>query len=146
MLEVSLSMVAAFAAYTFYAIVGDEIAANRSSQQVSNKTLTHVDEAPAVILSTIPTPKSIPKPKTNTRKPKAKLTEKAATTPDPLAIAADAILAYLAANGSVTINKLIKEIPSDKETVVLAAEKLISDKSAISLKRGGHPAIGPIVS
>jgi hypothetical protein len=146
MLEISLSLVAAFAAYTFYAIVGDEIAANRSSKKVSYKKLTNVEEAPSVNSSTIPTPKSTPKPKTSTKKPKTKPTEKVATAPDPIAIAADAILAYLSANGSVTINKLIKEIPSDKETVVLAAEKLISDKSALSLKRGGHPAIGPIVS
>ncbi|MBK8815674.1 MAG: hypothetical protein IPN42_09315 [Methylococcaceae bacterium] len=146
MLEISLSMVAAFAAYTFYAIVGDEIAANRSSKQVSYKNITKAEEAPSVNRSTIPTPKSTSKPKTNTRKPKAKLTEKAATTPDPVAIASDAILAYLSANGSITINKLIKEIPSDKESVVLAVEKLISNKSAISLKRGGHPAIGPIAS
>ncbi len=131
-------MVATFAAYTIYAIAGDEIRAHRSTKQNSGNKPT-IAVRPKEKNTTIEPPlKPASKPKANPRKTKSIKTEKPA---DPIAITSDAILAYLSANGSATITKLAKELQTDKTTVMLAAEKLFNEKLASSVKRGGHPAI-----
>jgi hypothetical protein len=140
MLEISLSMVAAFAAYTAYAIVGDEIIANRSTKQHADKKPSLIAEPKDENTPSVPISKPAPKPKASPRKTKAIKTEKPT---DPIIIASDVILAYLSVNGPVTITKLAKELQTDKATVMLAAEKLINEKSALSIKRGGYPAISP---
>lgn len=132
MLEASLSMVVAFAAYTFYTIAGDEIRANRTTMHIGKKVLTTAHK--------VKNTTTAPKPKTGPRKAKA---IKAKDFPDPVAVTSDAILVYLSANGSVTYAKLSKELQTDKATVMLAAEKLIKEKAALAIKRGGHPAIAP---
>lgn len=139
MLEASLSMVVAFAAYTFYTIAGDEIRANRTTMHIGKKLLPEAkpnDEKVAKVKNA----KTAPKPKTSSREAKA---IKAKDFPDPVAVTSDAILVYLSANGSVTYAKLSKELQTDKATVMLAAEKLIKEKAALAIKRGGHPAIAP---
>jgi len=182
MLEVTLSLVVAFAAYAFYAIASNKKSIAQQPQQHPDKApetiATVAVEAPKAVKKASPpkpkaqkplqtagnkpetvatvaveTPKAVekvspPKPKAA---PKPKATPKKATVkpaakpaePDPVDIAASAILAYLAANGPVTINKLIKDTKLDNGTVGLATEKLINDKTAVAIKRGGHPGIAP---
>ena len=137
MLEPSLSMVVAFAAYTFYTIAGDEIRANQAikhtGKKLSAETKPKDEKAPSIQV-TMTAPKPSPK--------KTKAVKKESPE-EPITIASNAILAYLTANGPVTVTKLIKELQTDKATVMLAVEKLINEKSALSIKRGGHPAIAP---
>jgi hypothetical protein len=137
MLETSLSMVVAFAAYTFYTIAGDEIRANRATKLTGKRLLTETSTKDEKALSARTT-KPTPKPKANPTKARAVKIEKPA---GPATVTSDAILAYLSANGPVTITKLSKELQTDKATVMLAAEKLINGKLAFSIKRGGYPAI-----
>ena len=131
MLETSLSLVAAFAVFTFYAIAGDEIRKNRTTK--SSKKF---------VKETLPKEQ---KPKIRTSKPKASPGKTKAIKPQKVAApentTSDAILAYLTANGPVTITKLTKALQADEATVMSAAEKLIKQKSAVSIKRGGYPAI-----
>ncbi len=133
MLETSLSMVVAFAAYTFYTIAGDEIRANRTTKPTGKRLLAETQ------------PKDEKALRVRTTKPKASPTKaravKTAKPAGPATVTSDAILAYLSANGHVTITKLSQELQMDKATVLLAAEKLINGKLALSIKRGGHPAI-----
>jgi hypothetical protein len=139
MLETSLSIVVAFAAFTFYTIAGDEIRSNwaikHNGKKLPTETKPKNEKEPSVQLT-----KLAPKPKTRPKKTRAIKTEKPA---DPIYITSDAILAYLTANGPVTLTKLTKELKTDKATIMLAAEKLINEKSALSIKRGGYPAIAP---
>ncbi len=180
MLEISLTGVAAFAAYTFYAITSDLKAtkqpaiqnidkapetaatvaveapkavekvsppkpkAQKPVQTVGNKPETAATvavEAPkAVEKVSTPMPKAAQKPKAAPKKATAKPAAKPAE-PDPVEIAANAILAFVTANGPVTLNKLIKDTKLEKGTVELATEKLINDKTAVAIKRGGQPSI-----
>lgn len=139
MLETSLSIVVAFAAYTFYTIAGDEIRANRAATHLGKKLMTEA-KPKGETAQKVKNTTTVPKPKTSPRKAKA---VKAENLPDPVAVTSDAILMYLSANGSVTYAKLSKELQTDKATVMLAAEKLIKEKAALAIKRGGHPAIAP---
>lgn len=137
MLETSLSMVVAFVAYTFYTIAGDEIRANRTTKHTGKRLLTDTKPKDEKALS-VRTTKPASKPKASPTKARAAKIEKPA---GPATVTSDAILAYLSANGPVTITKLSKELQMDKATVILAAEKLINGKLALSIKRGGYPAI-----
>jgi hypothetical protein len=137
MLEASLSMVVAFAAYTFYTIAGDEIRANRAATHLGKKLMTEA-KPKGETAQKVKNTKTVPKPKTSPRKAKA---VKAEESSGLVAVTSDAILVYLSANGSVTLTKLGKELQTDKATVMLAAEKLIKEKAALSIKRGGYPAI-----
>ncbi len=137
MLETSLSIVVAFAAYIFYTIAGDEIRANRAIKQTGKKLSTETKLKNEKALN-VQLTKTAPKPKTSPKKTKAVQSEKPA---DPITITSKAILAYLTTNGPVTVTKLAKELQTDKATVMLAVDKLIKEKSALSIKRGGHPAI-----
>ncbi len=140
MLELSLSLVAGFAAYTAYVIVGDEIKNNRAIRK--NTGLAQ----PLIIDSSI---KKSPKPRTAAASSRQKTTSKntppsktkTITDSDPIAIGAEGILAYLNKNGPATLSKLAKELKSDNATVLLATEKLVNDKKAVAIKRGGHPAL-----
>jgi hypothetical protein len=131
MLETSLSLVAAFAVFIFYAIAGDEIRKNRTKPSGKKN-----------VKETLPKEQ-----KTNTRttKPKASPVKtkviKSQKVAAPESATSDAILAYLTANGPVTITKLTKALQTDEATVKSATEKLIKQKSAVSIKRGGYPAI-----
>jgi hypothetical protein len=140
MLEISLSMVAAFAAFAFYTIAGDEIRASRAIKNTGKKQSTETkaknEKAPTVQVKKTAS-KAKPSSPKKTREIK---TEKPA---DLVSITADSILAYLTANGSVTVTKLTKELQTDKAIVMSAVEKLINEKSALSIKRGGYPAIAP---
>jgi hypothetical protein len=75
MLETSLSLVGAFAAYTFYAIAGDEIRANRTAKFDGKRQLTETKsqdkKAPKAKSS-----RKTSKPKTSPKKTKAVKTEK----------------------------------------------------------------------
>jgi hypothetical protein len=133
-----LSMVVAFAAYTFYTIAGDEIRANRTTKHIGKRLLTETQPNGEKALSARTT-KPTPKPKASPTKARAVKIEKPAGR--PATVTSDTILAYLSANGPVTITKLSKELQMDKATVMLAAEKLINGKLAFSIKRGGYPAI-----
>jgi hypothetical protein len=139
MIEASLSLVVGFAAYTAYVIVGDEIRANRAKPQ------------PALKPSVSPKPSgkpaaTAPKPVApSSAKPmpsKAKLKPiKASASGDPIANISKAIMANLTKNGPATLSKLSKELKVEQATMRLAAEKLIYDKKATSIIRGGHPAL-----
>jgi hypothetical protein len=139
MLEISLSLVAGFAAYTVYAIAGDEIRANRTKQQTALKR--PVPPKPLgkpVAKTTKPAAKSLAKPKASKPKPKPK---KAKTPTDPIAITAKAIMANLTKNGPATLAKLGKELNTDEATLRLAADKLVKGKKLTPTKRGGYPAL-----
>lgn len=140
MLELSLSAVAAFAAYTLYAIVGDEIRANKSTKQNTGGQRSIAAASTTDITASAPSTK----PKSATpKKARATKTEKPV---DQIAATTEAILAYLSTKGPVTITNLTKELKMDKAAVTLAVEKLIAEKSALSIKRGGYPAIAPITN
>jgi hypothetical protein len=155
MLEISLSAVAAFAAYTFYAITSDLKAAKQPTikdfdiapETVGAVKMPKVDaEASTPMPTAAPKQKAAPKPKAAASKPKAAKAEKPTKAPDPVDMASATILAYLSANGAVTLGKLAKDIPSDKDTLMKAAEKLISENAVVSVKRGGHPGIAPVAN
>lgn len=138
MLEISLTLVAGFAAYTAYVIAGDEIRANRTQpktalrQPVSPKSPTKpVAKAPKPVAAA-----SSAKP--NPRKPNP---VKAKTATDPIASTAKAIMANLTKYGPLTVAKLAKELNADEAALLLATEKLVNDKQVTSIKRGGHPAL-----
>lgn len=131
MIEASLSLVVGFAAYTAYVIVGDEIRANRAKPQPALKP----SGKPA---ATAPKPVAPSSAKPSSNKPKS---VKAKTPADPIANTAKAIMANLTKNGPTTVAKLSKELKVEQATMRLAAEKLIYDKKATSIIRGGHPAL-----
>lgn len=139
MLEISISLVAGFAAYTAYVIVGDEIRANRAKPQPALK-LPVSPKPSGKPAATAPKPvaPSSAKPMPSKAKPKP---IKASTPADPIANTAKAIMANLTKNGPTTVAKLSKELKVDQATMRLAAEKLINDKKVTSIKRGGHPAL-----
>lgn len=149
MLEISLSAVAAFAAYTFYAITSD-------LKVTKQPTIKDFDIAPETVgavkmpkvdaEASTPRPAAAPKQKAAASKPKAAKAEKPTKAPDPVDMASATILAYLSANGAVTLGKLAKDIPSDKDTLMKAAEKLISQNAVVLVKRGGHPGIAPVAN
>jgi len=140
MLELSLSMVAAFAAFTVYAIAGDEIRSSRSTPQPTSKKTVISSRSKGGKPAAVRTTKPVAKPKANNRKAKAIKTEQLT---DSLTNTSNAILAYLSTKGSVTITNLAKELKTDKAIVAAAADKLIAEKLALSGKRGGYPAIAP---
>lgn len=155
MLEISLSAVAAYAAYTFYAITSDLKAAKQPTIKdidIAPETVGAVKMPKVDIEASIPRPtaapkqKTAPKPKATASKPTAAKTAKATKAPDPVDMASETILAYLSTNGAVTLSKLAKDIPSDKDTLMKAAEKLISQNAVVSVKRGGHPGIAPVTN
>jgi hypothetical protein len=137
MIEASLSLVVGFAAYTAYVIVGDEIRANRAKPQPALKPSVSPKPSgkPA---ATAPKPVAPSSAKPSSNKPKS---VKAKTPADPIANTAKAIMANLTKNGPTTVAKLSKELKVEQATMRLAAEKLIYDKKATSIIRGGHPAL-----
>lgn len=102
MLEISLSAVAAFAAYTFYAITSD-------LKVTKQPTIKDFDIAPETVgavkmpkvdaEASTPRPAAAPKQKAAASKPKAAKAEKPTKAPDPVDMASATILAYLSANG-----------------------------------------------
>lgn len=141
MLEISLSAVAAFAAYTAYAIVSDEIRTNRPNQKNSGKKPVTESKPKNGKASSARITKPATKLKASPKKTKEIKTEMAV---DPIAVISKDILTYLSVNGPVTFTKITKELNTDKATVMLAAEKLIKENLALSVKRGGYPAIAPM--
>jgi hypothetical protein len=137
MLEVSLSLVAGFAAYTAYTIVGDEIRANRTQPKTALKppTTPKASTKPAVKAAK---PVAATAKKTTTIKPK---TVQEKTPADPVATITKAIMANLNKNGPATVAKIAKELKADATTLQLATEKLINAKKITAIKRGGHPAL-----
>jgi N-acetyl-beta-hexosaminidase len=139
MLEISITLVAGFAAYTAYVIAGDEIRANRAKPQLALKQPVS-PKPPSRPAATAPKPVAPSSAKPSSSKPKPKPI-KANTPADPIANTAKAIMANLTKNGPATLSKLSKELNADETTLRLAAEKLINDKKITSIKRGGHPAL-----
>lgn len=138
MLEISLSLVAGFAAYTVYVIAGDEIRANRTKPQHALKQPS--PQSASKLAAKAPKPVAASSAKPNASKPKTKPV-KAKTATDPIANTAKAIMVNLTKNGPATVAKLTKELNADEATLLLAIEKLINDKKITSIKRGGHPAL-----
>ncbi len=137
MLELSLSLLAGFAAITAYVIFGDEIRANRKKQQpVLKQPVSPQAQTKPAAKTKKPAVSSVAKPGSSKPKP-----IKAETATDPLADTAQAIMAHLTKNGPVTVSKLTKDLDADHELMRLATEKLINDKKVTSIKRGGHPAL-----
>jgi hypothetical protein len=144
MLEASLSMVAAFAAYTVYAIAGDEFRSKRATHQPTGKRTAIAAEnkgrpAPGIRAAKAPA-KTKPTKATAPRKTKAAKPSKATNTNT---VNPDAILAYLAAQGLVSIANLAKALKADKAAVAVVAGQLIAEHSAVAIKRGGYPGIAP---
>lgn len=139
MLELSLSFVAGFAAYTAYVIAGDEIRANRTKPQTALKQPVS-PKSPTKPAAKAPKPVASSSANPSSSKPNPKPI-KAKSPKDPIANTAKAIMANLTKNGPVTVAKLAKELDADEATMLLATEKLINDKKVTSIKRGGHPAL-----
>jgi hypothetical protein len=137
MLEISLSLVAGFAAYTAYTIAGDDIRANRNKQQLSMKPALP-PKRPGKSASN--PPKSIKPSSVKPISKKSKPLEPIESS-DPIAVTAKDIVDYLGKNGPATLSKLAKELKSDIANIQLAAEQLVKDNGAIAMKRGGYPAL-----
>ena len=137
MLEVSLSLVAGFAAFTAYTIIGSEIQDNRTQPKTALKPTT-TSKSPSKPVVKTAKPVAAPAKKPTTAKPKAAT---AKTPADPVATTTKAIMTSLKKNGSMTVAKLAKELNTDAATLQLAMDKLINDKKITTLKRGGYPAL-----
>jgi hypothetical protein len=137
MLEVSLSLVAGFAAFTAYTIIGSEMQDNHSQPKTALKPPT-TPKAPSKPVVKTAKPVATPAKKPTTAKPKA---SPAKIPADPVATTAKAVLANLKKNGSITVAKLAKELKTDAATFQLAMDKLINDKKITTLKKGGYPAL-----
>lgn len=137
MLEVSLSLVAGFAAFTAYTIIGSEKQNNRTQPKTALKPPITA-KAPSKPVVKAAKPLATPAKKPTTTKPKA-ITAKSPA--DPVATTSKAILANLTKNGPATVAKLAKDLKADAATLQLATEKLINAKKITAIKRGGHPAL-----
>jgi outer membrane biosynthesis protein TonB len=137
MLEVSLSLVAGFAAFTAYTIIGSEIQDNRTQPKTALKPPT-TSKSPSKPVVKTAKPVAAPAKKPTTAKPKAAT---AKTPADPVATTSKAILANLTKNGPATVAKIAKDLKADAATLQLATEKLINDKKITAIKRGGYPAL-----
>ncbi len=137
MLEVSLSLVAGFAAFTAYTIIGSEKQGNLIQPKTALKPPT-TPKAPSKPAVKAAKPPATPTKKPSAPKPKA---VQAKTPADPIAATSKAILANLTKNGPATVAKIAKDLKADAATLQLATEKLINDKKITAIKRGGHPAL-----
>ncbi len=137
MLELTLTLLAGFAVLTTYVIFGDEIRAKRSKQKTALKPSVST-KAPGkpVAKATKPVSPPVVKPSASQSKPL-----KPTSAKDPKSDMSSAILACLSRNGPLTLAKLTKELKTDEATLQFAVEKLINDQKAVSIKRGGHPAL-----
>ena len=136
MLEVSLSLVAGFTAFTAYTIIGSEKQGNHIQPTTALKPPT-TPKAPSKPAVKAAKPLATPAKKPSTAKPKAAT---AKTPADPVATTSKAILANLK-NGPATVAKIAKDLKADAATLQLATEKLINDKKITAIKRGGHPVV-----
>lgn len=141
MLEVSLSLVAGFAAFTAYVIAGDDIRANRNTPLTALKQPV-TPKAPGKPTAKAPKPVAAPSTKATASKAKpTKAKAKTKTQTDPLAATANAIMRHLTENGPATITKLSNALKLDAASILLTAEKLVKDNKAKAIKRGGYPAL-----
>lgn len=140
MLELTLAGLVGFAAIVAYAIVGDRTQSNTQKTAAEKKA----DPKPAQL-------KAAPsnKPDTGTDKPKPVQKRNPTTKPakpkeDPIDQAAAIIKEHVLAKGPITLNKLSQELKLPKETVELAAQRLVAAKALAEVNRGGYPGLARI--
>jgi hypothetical protein len=138
MLEISLSAVAAFAAYTVYAIAGDELKANKAGTYRQQKPVKQIKDNKVVSSAKAKAPvKTI----NAGGKAKYEVTQTAAAPTNPNTLAAESILDYIKAKGPATYKKLGRELQLTDETVQSASELLLTGHFVVQVKRGGHPGL-----
>jgi hypothetical protein len=141
MLEISLSAVAAFAAYTCYVIAKDDVAAQRSQVAPNRQPAKPVAASPKMAEKAVEAQaKKVPSKRTRSK------AEKAVELGDPIAVAADAILGHLNTYGAASLKKLGETLNLDSDTINSASTQLVTKQAAVATKKGGYPGLAPIKS